>query len=474
MSRRVTPYLGRLIRVFGIAGCIAVAVSVIPARADSTDIPVPGAADPNLTSNTYEGHPIHIYVRPDNDTPPDQRAVLLLGMVSNAAEVTKDANLINPRTGKPYDVIVGVGADSIAGELKRAVAEDHLCADQNALALKEAFAAQFNGPLQAASLDMHSNGNTVGIAAIQMDAFSGVKDLSAMGPDIGYSGHYFTPDTLAQLKAHGVDTMHIYVNRGDFVPTLGWVSAELVHSITDNTVGSALHQLADNALDYLHGQTQAAAPPTGSPDAIPTVSYQEFASLGQPIRIRDGKLIFPNHSVANYLSLRAGQIPAEDLDAMAENDPELNADLELMERAVRDGRSDLLAACMEHFGSKADQNTLLASRQDVLKSMMGMLQADRTRHFAMQLKLLKQLDEFEAKQRAIRLAAQKAAQRQQITAAWSQPNMMPQPFPQPEPEPDGNSGSDNYARGNNNNSNSQIHSFNSPTYNQLRTGNFSW
>ena len=123
---------------------------------------------PPDTVHTYshEGYNVHVYVNPNSTATDDNRTVLLLGTGSGPGVVLADTDLVNPKTHKPYDVIIGLASDSKLGEFARVICADHFDADVNAKALREAIQDQFGGSLRAALLDTHSNGNTLGVTAM--------------------------------------------------------------------------------------------------------------------------------------------------------------------------------------------------------------------------------------------------------------------------------------------------------------------
>ncbi|MBI3076482.1 MAG: hypothetical protein HYY85_05740, partial [Deltaproteobacteria bacterium] len=61
--------------------------------------------------------------------------MLLLGTFSDPSAVLQSRRLVNPETGRPYDVVIGLGADTLPEEFGRVVLKDHLYAGENAQAL---------------------------------------------------------------------------------------------------------------------------------------------------------------------------------------------------------------------------------------------------------------------------------------------------------------------------------------------------
>ena len=441
---------------------------------------------PPDTVHTYshEGYNVHIYVNPNSAATDDDRAVLLLGTASGPGEVLADTDLVNPKTGKPYDVIIGVGSDSKLGEFARVVCADHFDADVNTKALREAIQDQFGGSLHAASLDTHSNGNTLGVTAMLTtgdDApFTGVHEMHAMGPDIGYGGHYFNADNLAKIHGVGVE-IYVYVNRGDFVPTLGYSSQQLVQAIRDNLVDpeSAFRNAAKRAVEAFTGQQQISQEAQKFPDIV---HYQEFDSIGPDFVRKDGEIHVANHEVRSYLFLRQGLTP--DLATAPEMDPDLLLDEQWMENAIKDGRDDILAKGLENLASKLSLAELHSQRQHAIANLINTLQLQQAS--AVKLRARRQMEIEAAKARSQQWQEMESvlAQRQSRENDWSSAGSAPQPPPQPEvasasddsDEPSSDVSSDNNDRdtGNTNGGGNRGGWNGSSTYDQLRTGNIGW
>lgn len=83
------------------------AYSVPPPPLKIKEPPLPQQA---LLKTHQEGaYQVHIFRHPNPDkTAPQDRSVLMLGMFSGPGAVQKAAQLNNPATGKPYDVVIGV------------------------------------------------------------------------------------------------------------------------------------------------------------------------------------------------------------------------------------------------------------------------------------------------------------------------------------------------------------------------------
>jgi len=441
---------------------------------------------PPDTVHTYshEGYNVHIYVNPNSTATDDNRTVLLLGTASGPGEVLADTDLVNPKTRQPYDVIIGLGSDSKLGEFARVICADHFDADVNTKALREAIQDQFGGSLHAALLDTHSNGNTLGVTAMLASGddapFTGVHEMHAMGPDIGYGGHYFNADNLAKIHGAGVE-IYVYVNRGDFVPTLGYASQQLVQAVRDNLVDpeSAFRNAAKRAVEAFTGQQQIAQEGQKFPDVV---HYQEFDSIGPNFVRKDGELHVANHEVRSYLSLRQGLTP--DLASAPEMDPDLLLDEQWMENAIKDGRDDVLAKGLENLASKLSLAQLHSDRQHAIANLIQTLQLEQTK--AVEARSRRQMEIDAARARATQWQGMELAlaQRQSRENDWSNAGSPPQPPPPPdvasgpdtdnEPSSSVNNGNGNGNTGNTNGGGNNFGWGGSSTYTQLQTGNIGW
>ena len=434
---------------------------------------------PPDTVHTYshEGYNVHVYVNPNSTATDDNRTVLLLGTGSGPGEVLADADLVNLKTRKPYDVIIGLASDSKLGEFARVICADHFDADVNAKALREAIQDQFGGPLRAALLETHSNGNTLGVTAMLASGddapFTGVHEMHAMGPDIGYGGHYFNADNLAKIHDAGVE-IYVYVNRGDFVPTLGYASQQLVQAVRDNLVDpeSAFRNAAKRAVEAFTGQQQIAQEGQKFPDVV---HYQEFDSIGPNFVLKDGELHVPNHEVRSYLSLRQGLTP--DLASAPEMDPDLLLDQQWMENALKDGRDDVLAKGLENLASKLSLAQLHSERRRAIATLINTLQLEQTK--AVEARDRRHSEIEAAKTRAQQWQSMESAlaERQTRENDWSNAGSPPQPPPVVASAPDNDNepaSNVNSGNGNSNGGGNNFHWGGSSTYNQLRTGNIGW
>lgn len=310
--------LGKWAALFLFAATAASAAGQEPPTPRGLKIEPPPA--PNFMSYEEGAYDIHIYENPKaKDKPKAERTVLVLGLFSNKDEAYNDRRLINPATHQPYDVIIGLGAsergveyhpdpslteqaqnelkhgEAVFRELCRVILKDHATADDNAAALKSAVNKYFGGPLQAKSVDVHSNGTTVGVTALAKGGtFEGVKKVAVMGPDIGYGGQYLDRDHLAQLKQAGVNSVEVYRIRNDLVPAGGQISAALGKAVPQAKLADNLKKTVTSMLNLSVVSGQATAD-------LPAVSYQVLPDLGGPLN---------NHKVENYVNLRSGFIHA--------------------------------------------------------------------------------------------------------------------------------------------------------------------
>lgn len=316
-------------------------------------------APPIVTTYREGAFNIHIYERPGSRATPAQRSVLLLGTFSDPGAVLETRQLLNPATGRPYDVVIGLAADSLPDEASRVIAKDHFYAGENADTLKQALLKHFKGPLEAKSLDTHSNGTTVGIVGILRGAFRGVTDLHVMGPDVGYGGAYLNKDSLAGLKSHGVEAVHVYRNRGDIIPALGAMSQQLVTSIPTAKLG----ELAYKAVLALQGLSTAAG------GGLPMIHYREFEPTG---------VGFENHFLLNYIALRASPLKGEPASAKPPRDAKgvrIYIDDEILEHVLRSGTPEDAARRLQDLGVLLARAPDDVAREDILARFADGLKA---------------------------------------------------------------------------------------------------
>ncbi len=236
-------------------------------------------------------------------------------MWSGPKAVQQAAFLINPATHKPYDVVIGLGSDSKLDEVNRVVAHDHINAAANATALAEAIQEHFGQPLVAHTLDLHSNGNTVGITALLQSqsagpdgpiAFQGVKAVNSMGPDIGYGGQYLDADHIKALQSIGVESVDVFRIKGDIVPELGELSKNLVSNVLDQNVATAFATAALRAHDGV--LADAAAQDSAQAEGA-IIHYHDLPSPGPWLWwSKDGGIDYV-HFISHYVDAqrRAGQ-----------------------------------------------------------------------------------------------------------------------------------------------------------------------
>lgn len=340
-----------------ICGLLIVVLAVLFSSASSSqqriEVPVP------VTAATYqEGQfNIHIYERPGSRANPHERSVLILGTFSGPDAVLESRTLVNPETGRPYDVVVGLASDTAGRELGR-VLRDHSHAGANAEALKNAFTQHFGGPLVAKSIDTHSNGTTVGVVAVTKGAFQGVKQLHIMGPDIGYGGAYLNKQSLSNLKGAGVESVHVYRNRGDIIPALGEITKEFTKAVPTEKIAEHVYKAVTAMRDLS----------TASGGGTPMIRYREFQPVGVGTQ---------NHYVRNYVSQRAGFIkePAAPPPPQDAKGVRIYIDDEILEKALLSGTPEetarLLQAFGQHLATAADdasQERVLARFADQMKA----------------------------------------------------------------------------------------------------------
>ncbi len=178
---------------------------------------------------TIDGYDVYIGVAPNAILHSGECGVLVLGTFSGAQAVQESGNqLLNPATGRPYDVIIGIGLQKTRSELRRVILEGHYDATRNAEAVKGAILQHFKRSVEVGSLDMHSNGVPVGLDTVEKGAFTFAKDaqLHLMGPDIGFGGRHLDPERLNKLRDRGVGRVHLHAIHGDIIPEFGeWGTA---------------------------------------------------------------------------------------------------------------------------------------------------------------------------------------------------------------------------------------------------------
>ncbi|MCC7138201.1 MAG: hypothetical protein IT460_07210 [Planctomycetes bacterium] len=211
-----------------------------------------GRADPTgwrVDHTRWLGREVHLATAGEFSA--DGAAVLVLGMGADGRtvlETSKSAR--NPATGRPYDVVVGCRTDPI-GRLQNlppalAVAEralqfscreslriidDHLDPHRTASAVAAAVRERFNREsIRVTSLDLHSNGNPVGLALLESQrCFEGVRRVNLMCPDYGLMGHALSRARLERLRRvlGGDIEFHLWRIQGDIVPKFGLMTRAL-------------------------------------------------------------------------------------------------------------------------------------------------------------------------------------------------------------------------------------------------------
>jgi hypothetical protein len=199
---------------------------------------------------------VHIYKNPSyDDTPPEKRSVLLLGYNSTADVVKEQRMYVNPATGQPYDAVIGTGSPVTWDEVNRVFVEDSFNADDNAEMVGASIEKEFGGKIQAGTLDMHSNGNAVGIALLDKNiGISGVKKLNMMEPDEGFGAHNLDRDRLAAIVAgQGIRDIELYVTSGDPVPKAGEKTGEIKDLLALENISAKGIPLREHDYDYFGG-----------------------------------------------------------------------------------------------------------------------------------------------------------------------------------------------------------------------------
>jgi hypothetical protein len=211
--------------------------------------------------------------------------------------------------------------------------KDHFDARENAGAVGAAIAKAFDGKIDAATVDMHSNGNSVGIALLEKNlGFTGVTRLNMMAPDEGFEARNLDPDRLSGIvAAHHINAIDVYINSGDVVPKAGNVSKELA--------------------DLL--------------------AFENVSAKGVPIRGHDFDYRIPlslgDHYLASYLVLRA----------LESGDPGL---IESMRKSVGEDTFQAVASVVTptgSFGAKIRKRSEeLKMQEDVPRALIGDLEAN--------------------------------------------------------------------------------------------------
>jgi hypothetical protein len=422
---------------------------------DHINVPAPQSV-PEPWSTQKEGYNIHIYESPNSPATDADRAVLVLGMWSGPAAVKDAASLTNPATNRPYDVIIGLGSDSKLDELNRVIAKDHLDATANAKAMAEAIDEHFGQPLVAHTLDLHSNGNTVGITALLQGqgadagapvAFQGVKAVNSLGPDIGYGGRYLDADHLQALQAAGVDNVDVYRINGDIVPELGVMTKAIASIATDAYVADAFKAVAQRVHDDLQADSAARQ---GSDSAQGIIHYHDATSPGPWLWWSPDGGIDYAHFVSHYVEVRSGELsdtpPPPDVQAAAQDEETA------IEKALADNDLDELANCLHRLGVSLGLADRLADRERI-NALMQQLEARRVqldqRRLDLRIEQLRQQEQqyltnsrqdkdgLTALEQVITVRErqkQDATHQQEIFAQWAERNSPPQPFPSPDNE----------------------------------------
>ncbi|MBI3076483.1 MAG: hypothetical protein HYY85_05745 [Deltaproteobacteria bacterium] len=180
-----------------------------------------------------------------------------------------------------------------------------------------------------------------------------------MGPDIGYGGVYLNKQQLSRLKGHGVETVHVYRNRGDIIPALGEMSKDLVKSIPTAKVAEHAYK----AVVAMRGLSTAAGGGT------PMIRYREFEPLG---------VGFQNHYVQNYVSQRAGFLKGEVKPAAEPQDAKgvrIYIDDEILEKVLLSGTTQDTARTLQRLGQQLAGARDEASREKVLAGFADGLKA---------------------------------------------------------------------------------------------------
>jgi hypothetical protein len=220
----------------------------LPGSAPADEIPS-GVVWTHKEENNW----VHIYKNPSYDTTSTaNRSVLVLGYRSSEEVVNEQCKYVNPATGKPYDVVIGLAMPTETTEAARVFEKDHFNADENAGAVGAAIEKAFGGKIQAATVDMHSNGNAVGITMLEKNiGFTGVTKLSMMAPDEGFGGRYLDPDKLsAMVGRQGIHSIDLYVNSGDLVPKAGKMTKEIEDVMALENISAKGVPLRPHYFDY--------------------------------------------------------------------------------------------------------------------------------------------------------------------------------------------------------------------------------
>ncbi len=209
---------------------------------------------PSGVVSTYreQNNWVHIYKNPSYDSHAGDHSVLILGLNSRADVVREQSGYVNPSTGRPYDVVIGLAAPGTLAEYERVLWLDHFDARENAGAVGAALSKAFGGKIDAATVDMHSNGNSVGIALLEKNlGFTGVQHLNMMAPDEGFQARNLDPERLSAIvAAHHIKSIDVFVNSGDLVPKAGEVSSEAEDAVLLDNLSSKWIPVLRHYFDY--------------------------------------------------------------------------------------------------------------------------------------------------------------------------------------------------------------------------------
>ncbi len=360
----MTASFARLSAVLPLALALALLLAMGPTPvAESQDLKPPRPP----TTYDIEGFAIHIDSNPKSTAAPDKRSVLVLGWGSDRASVVEARRLENPATGKPYDVIIGLGqgpADD-PREVRRIIL-DHAAADANARALQTAIARHFGAPLEAGTLDVHSNGTTVGVTAIENGAIRGVREVHAMGPDIGFGARYVNPETSERLRAKGVKEFHVYRTEGDIVLHVALATEAVAE--WGKTTGAPALKLAEEVRDGVLGLLSIPAA-EGQPGSI--VQYHEGSapSPGFP------ETHFVRHYVEERRTGRFDPVSAPDHDDV--KGVRIRFDERILAEVLKDATREETARLLEEHGARL----LRARDAGELEAANAELEAELKRRF---------------------------------------------------------------------------------------------
>jgi tetratricopeptide (TPR) repeat protein len=189
---------------------------------------------------------------------------------------------------------------------------DHLSTQNHVDALKKVVQTNYGGPIEAKTVDTHSNGTTLGMTALQDgNVFKGVETVNLMGPDIGLNAKYVDKEAMVKLENAGVHEVRIHRIDGDFITELGVYSGHIMQLLKEAGVTAVDPlEIQKLALDLAKESLQAyggLSTAGGNPELQGKlqIGYQQYPQIGV-------SMLFQNHAVKNYAAMRAGLIHIED------------------------------------------------------------------------------------------------------------------------------------------------------------------